>query len=135
MSKIYHKIQKYTTDESIRYFYYSKKKDSADELQFLKNKIDSLLKSNLVSDSVKKQLLKLKAIDFNKYNCFYIYSNSLKYAIDDQFVYLFDKKFACLFAGKIPADQIKIIKLITTRGSDLDQIDCDELPAVNESKK
>lgn len=129
MKKIYFKKQKYTNDSTIRYFYFNKKSDSSDELQFLKNKIKSLLNSKITSDSVKKQLKKLNAIDFNKFNSFYIYSNSLKYAIDDEFVLIFDKNFYSLFDKKISDEKIKFMQIKLNSSNSNDSIDDDDLPS------
>ena len=137
MTQIYHKKIKNTTNESIRYFYYNKKTDSIDELNFLNKKIDSLLNSKIVSDNTKNDLFKLKAIaiDFNKFNSFYIYSNKLRYAIDDKFVYLYDKNFYELFKNKVNESQIKVIKLKFTKNSpnSNESIDDDDLPKPSES--
>ena len=77
MKKIYFEKSQKTSDETITKFYFNKNNKFFNNLQFLKNKIDSLLNSEKSSDSVKKQLKKLKNFDFEKYDCFYIYSYSL----------------------------------------------------------
>ena len=82
MKKIYFEKSQKTSDETITKFYFNKNNKFFNNLQFLKNKIDSLLNSEKSSDSVKKQLKKLKNFDFEKYDCFYIYSNSLCFGIN-----------------------------------------------------
>lgn len=133
MAKIYFKKQKFTNDVTIRYFYFNKNTDDKSELEFLKNKIKSLLDSKLTSAGVKKQLNKLKSIDFTRFNCFYIYSNDLKFAIDDNNVVLFDKNFYCLFDKKVADDKIKICKLKINSSDSNDSIDSDVLPTDDKS--
>lgn len=81
MKVYFNKIQN-TSDSTITKFYYNESDNNYNNLDFLKNKIKSLLRSEKTSESVKKQLKKLVNFDFNKYNCFYIYSNTLCFGID-----------------------------------------------------
>lgn len=84
MSKVYfNKIQN-TNEQSITKFYFNKNNPLFNNLDFLQNKIKSLIGSDKTSESVKKQLRKLSQIDFNKYDCFYIYSNVFCFGIDSQ---------------------------------------------------
>ena len=56
MKKIYFEKSQKTSDETITKFYFNKNNKFFNNLQFLKNKIDSLLNSEKSSDSVKKKL-------------------------------------------------------------------------------
>ena len=82
MSKIYFDKIQNTSDKTITKFYYNVNDENYNNLDFLKNKIKSLLTSDKTTDSVKKQLKKLVNFDFEKYDCFYIYSNALCFGID-----------------------------------------------------
>lgn len=81
MKVYFNKIQN-TSDKTITKFYYNKNDVNYSNLDFLKQKIKSLLKSEKSTDSIKKQLKKLVNFDFEKYDCFYIYSNTLCFGID-----------------------------------------------------
>lgn len=84
MSKVYfNKIQN-TNDKTISKFYFNKNNDMFNNIDFLQNKIKSLLESNKATESIKKQLKRLQLIDFNKYDCFFIYSNVFCFGIDSQ---------------------------------------------------
>ena len=74
--------KQYTTSESITCFYYNKSDNNFNNLDFLINKIKSLLESEKTSESVKKQLNRLQYADFNKYDLFFVYSNVLFFGID-----------------------------------------------------
>jgi hypothetical protein len=88
ITKRYKKMQvnlqkkQYTTSESITCFYYNKSDNNFNNLDFLINKIKSLLESEKTSESVKKQLNRLQYADFNKYDLFFVYSNVLFFGID-----------------------------------------------------
>lgn len=82
MKKIYfNKIQN-TNDKTISKFYFNKNNEMFNNIDFLQNKIKSLLESNKTTESIKKQLKRLQLIDFNKYDCFFIYSNTFCFGID-----------------------------------------------------
>jgi hypothetical protein len=83
MKVYFNKIQN-TSEQSITKFYFNKNHQLFDNLEFLQNKIKQLIDSNKTSESVKKQLRKLAQVDFNKYDCFYIYSNVFCFGIDTQ---------------------------------------------------
>ena len=83
MKVYFNKIQN-TNEQSITKFYFNKKNQLFNNLEFLQNKIKSLIESEKTSESVKKQLRKLSQIDFAKYDCFYIYSNVFCFGIDSQ---------------------------------------------------
>ena len=84
MKKIYFEKAQKTNDATITKFYFNKNNKFFNNLQFLKDKITSLLLSEKTSASVKKQLNKLAKANFEKYDCFYIYSNTLCFGIDAQ---------------------------------------------------
>lgn len=84
MSKIYFEKIQNTSDQSITKFYYNKYDQFYNDLDFLKSKIKSLIKSEKTSESVKKQLTRLVNFDFEKYDLFYIYSNILCFGINTQ---------------------------------------------------
>lgn len=81
MQVYFNKIQN-TSEQSITKFYFNKKNQLFNNLDFLKNKIKSLLESEKTSESVKKQLRKLALVDFDSYDCFYIYSNTFCFGIN-----------------------------------------------------
>ena len=81
MQVYFNKIQN-TSEQSITKFYYNKKNQLFNNLEFLKNKIKSLIESEKTSESVKKQLRKLAQVDFDSYDCFYIYSNVFCFGIN-----------------------------------------------------
>lgn len=81
MQVYFNKIQN-TNDKSITKFYYNKNDKLFNNLEFLQNKIKSLLTSEKTTESVKKQLKRLVNFDFTKYDCFYIYSNNLCFGIN-----------------------------------------------------
>lgn len=84
MSKVYfNKIQN-TNDKTISKFYFNKNNEMFNNIDFLQNKIKSLLESEKTTDSIKKQLKRLQLIDFAKYDCFFIYSNAMCFGINAQ---------------------------------------------------
>lgn len=80
--KIYFDKIQNTSDKTITKFFYNVNDKNYNNLDFLKNKIKSLLTSDKTTESVKKQLKKLVNFDFEKYDCFYIYSNMLCFGIN-----------------------------------------------------
>ena len=71
-----------TNNKSITCYFYNKSDSNYNNLQFLIDKINQLLKSDKTTDSVKKLLNRLQYANFEKYDLFFVYSNVLYFGID-----------------------------------------------------
>lgn len=84
MQNLYFEKAQKTNESSITKFYYNKYNKNYNNFDFLQNKIKSLLQSEKVTESVKKQLKRLTCVNFALYDCFFIYSNVFCFGIDSQ---------------------------------------------------
>lgn len=100
--KYFYKMQK-TSDNTITCFYYNKSDDNYNNLDFLNQKIKDLIESQKTSDNTKKQLKRLQCVNLDYYDLFFIYSNTLKIAINhnDKIIDFYDNDYDLFIDKKL----------------------------------